>query len=48
MADQDLTFEQWCVEIAGLIYYNYIAPQDYEYYYEQYESYLEKLKGENL
>jgi hypothetical protein len=41
MTEDDLTFNQWCVEIANIIYYNTLTETDYEYYYEKYLDYLD-------
>jgi hypothetical protein len=41
MNEEDLTFNQWCVEVAGLVYYEWIAECDYDYYYNLYLEYLE-------
>lgn len=37
-----LSFECWCVEVARIIYYNYIAEEDLEDAIEQYIEYCEE------
>lgn len=42
MNRQYLSFNGWCVDIAGIIYYNYIAPEDLEDIIEDYIEYCEE------
>lgn len=37
-----LSFECWCVEVAGIIYYNYIADENREDIIEDYIEYCEE------
>lgn len=36
-----MSFELYCVEVEGILYYNYLTGGDYESVYERYEEYCE-------
>ena len=42
MCKEYLSFECWCVEVADIIYYNYIADEDRESIIEEYILYCEE------
>lgn len=31
MANTDITFEQWCIEIKDILYYSFLSPEEEEY-----------------
>lgn len=41
MNKEYLSFECYCVEVAGITYYNWIAEEDYENIFEDYVEYCE-------
>jgi hypothetical protein len=38
----DLTFEQYCIEVINIPYYNFLCGEEYEFLYDQFEKYCKE------
>lgn len=38
---ENLTFEQYCLEVKGIPYYNLLGPDEYDFLFDQYLSYVD-------
>jgi len=41
--DECMSFEEYCVEILNIPYYNFLSKKEWESCYEKYEKYLERI-----
>jgi hypothetical protein len=42
--DEYISFEEFCIDIFNIPYYNFFHEEEYEYCHSKYEKYLESKK----
>jgi hypothetical protein len=43
MDDYIMSFEEYCIDVLDIPYYNFLSKKEWEDCYEKYEHYLERL-----
>jgi hypothetical protein len=43
MDDYIMSFEEYCIDVLDIPYYNFLSKKEWEECYEKYEHYLERL-----